>query len=80
MVGLRLLTRRRRPPDRSSNTNSAIILLTLTALKESSDACAPLKSAVSSVLHIWELSQVSSHHAKCEISNTEILDLEGQEE
>jgi len=57
MSGFRLFPRRRRPPDRSSNTNSAIILLTLTALRESSDACTPLKSAVSGVLHIWELSQ-----------------------
>lgn len=69
-MGLRLLTRRRRPPEpSSSSTNSAIILLTLNALKESADACSPLKSAVSGVLHIWELSRVSVPYSVLEFNN-----------
>lgn len=58
----------RKPPDSqfdcsqkfpNQSTTLSITLLTLNALKESSDAFPPLKSAVSGVLHVVDLSQVS---------------------
>jgi len=64
----RLRFRRRKPPERQSTTSTLqnATLITLTALKESSDAFPPLKSTVGGVVHIWELCRkVKSNQAEC---------------
>jgi len=53
--------------DEQSTNPFAVALIGLTALKESADACPPLKSTVSGILHIIELSQkVKSNKEDCQ--------------
>jgi len=76
MKGLPFSRKRLKPPEsttshksmeRQSTTALAVPLIVLNAIKESSDAFPPLKGAVSSILHIIELSQkVKSNKEDCQ--------------
>jgi hypothetical protein len=54
MVKIRFLPRRRKPPKALTDTISLVAV----ALRESSDAFPPLKSAAGGVAHILDLSRV----------------------